>query len=130
MHFVRAFDVIAIALSVFAAFLWPCAPLDPCLLWSTIGITIVIITCQGLSLLMFRSSFCDDNPFIAAYGLEETYSSHYKRGPGAKATLSTMTLWSLLIVFELLIYICRWRAEQKILRSAAAEQQVPTTSPL
>jgi hypothetical protein len=118
MQFVRVFDMIAVALSIFVAILWPIASLVPGLIWYTMGITIVIIACQGLTLLMFRSSFCTDNPFLAAYGLEDSYSSHCEPVPYTSSAKATMYLWSSWIFLELLFYIICWWEEQTILRSA------------
>jgi hypothetical protein len=58
-----------------------------------IGVMELIILFKGLTFLIFQSSFCTNNPLIALYGLEGTYSNDCEWGPGSKFTLYSMAGW-------------------------------------
>jgi uncharacterized membrane protein len=68
-----------------------------------VGLIAIVIMLQGLTFRIFHSSFCTDNPIIALYGLEGTYSNDCEWGTGASVTILSMLAWFVAIVLLMLI---------------------------
>jgi hypothetical protein len=61
----------------------------------TISLIAFIKILHGLTFSIFKSSFCTENPFIALYGLEDTYPNDCEWGRGASDTILSMMEWFL-----------------------------------
>lgn len=56
---------------------------------------VVLPLFQGLTFLIYNSSFCTDNPILALYGVSDDYSSECQWNQGSTANVVSVVLWFL-----------------------------------
>jgi hypothetical protein len=105
---VRAFGIIVLIVGgMLTWFLW----LAPCLYfarestWKAVAIifSVILTVFQGLTFLVFHSSFCTDNSILSSYKLSNSYSTDCAWDQGSTSNAISVVLWFLTGVAMLLV---------------------------
>ncbi|GKY97396.1 hypothetical protein MPSEU_000698100 [Mayamaea pseudoterrestris] len=97
---VRAFGIIVLivgGLLVWFLYLAPCLYFVNEKTWKLVAIIFIVILTlfQGLTFLIFRSSFCTNNSILNAYGLTDSYAAECVWDQGSTANVIATLLWFL-----------------------------------
>ena len=96
----RAFGILALIIGgilVWFLFLAPCLYFVDDSKWRTVAIiySVFLTLFQGLTFMVYDSSFCLDNAILASYGLTDSYSAECAWDQGSTANVIATVLWFL-----------------------------------